>query len=76
MVIFGIYKVPGSEDRKNVAVKTSKPMDDGIDLFKALLSELKIMTYIGEHENIVNLIGACTQNIQKSTVLLIWNVER
>jgi hypothetical protein len=37
-----------------------------MDVFKALLSELKIMTYIGKHENIINLIGACTNNIQKS----------
>lgn len=42
-------------------------MEDGIEFFKALLSELKIMTYLDKHENLVNLIGACTQNIQKSS---------
>lgn len=26
----------------------------------ALMSELKMMTHIGRHENIVNLLGACT----------------
>lgn len=26
----------------------------------ALMSELKMMTHIGSHENIVNLLGACT----------------
>jgi len=28
---------------------------------EALMSELKILNYIGPHENIVNLLGACTQ---------------
>lgn len=27
---------------------------------EALMSELKMLTYIGHHENIVNLLGACT----------------
>ena len=28
--------------------------------FKDLASELKILIHIGEHQNIVNLLGACT----------------
>ena len=27
---------------------------------EALMSELKMMTHLGSHENIVNLLGACT----------------
>lgn len=27
---------------------------------EALMSELKMMTHLGNHENIVNLLGACT----------------
>lgn len=27
---------------------------------EALMSELKIMSHLGQHENIVNLLGACT----------------
>lgn len=27
---------------------------------EALMSELKMLTHIGHHENIVNLLGACT----------------
>lgn len=65
MVIYGKYQ------EKEVAVKTIKPVDYGMDTFKALLSELKIMTYIGKHENIVNLVGACTTNIQKSELFLL-----
>jgi len=47
-----------------VAIKTVKKFAD-ISYLKALLSELKICCYVGQHENIVNLIGGCTQNIHK-----------
>jgi hypothetical protein len=47
-----------------VAIKTIRPGVD-ISYFKALLSELKIMAYIGNgHENIVHLVAACTENIR------------
>ena len=29
--------------------------------YRDLLSELKILIHIGEHKNIVNLLGACTK---------------
>lgn len=48
-----------------VAVKTVANNVD-VTYFKALLTELKIMTCIGYHENIVNLIGACTSEIKNS----------
>ncbi len=28
---------------------------------EALMSELKILSHLGYHDNIVNLLGACTQ---------------
>lgn len=34
--------------------------------FKAMLLEIKIMVHIGKHENILALIGACTDSIQQS----------
>jgi len=34
---------------------------------RALASELKIMTHLGKHFNIVNFLGACTKNIAKRT---------
>lgn len=46
-----------------VAVKTVKK-NVHINYFKALMSELKILAFIGHHENIVNLIGANTANIK------------
>ncbi|ODM93833.1 Vascular endothelial growth factor receptor 3 [Orchesella cincta] len=53
-----------------VAVKTVKPSTDIIYL-KSLLSELKILQYVGTHRNIVNLIGANTTNIKKHEVLVV-----
>lgn len=29
---------------------------------EALMSELKMLTHIGHHANIVNLLGACTES--------------
>lgn len=29
---------------------------------EALISELKMLTHIGHHDNIVNLLGACTES--------------
>lgn len=32
---------------------------------RALISELKIMVHLGQHLNVVNLLGAVTKNIAK-----------
>uniref|UniRef100_A0A8I3PR47 Receptor-type tyrosine-protein kinase FLT3 n=2 Tax=Canis lupus familiaris TaxID=9615 RepID=A0A8I3PR47_CANLF len=42
-----------------VAVKMLKEKADSSER-EALMSELKMMTHLGNHENIVNLLGACT----------------
>ena len=53
---FGIvYR--GFYDAEAVAVKTFKRTVE-IDEFKAVLSEAKIMAYIGDHVNVVRFIGA------------------
>ena len=44
-------------------MKTLNPYA-GKDLLKALMSELKIMTHLGHHQNIVNLLGAITTSLQ------------
>lgn len=49
-----------------VAIKTVKPYADKMYV-NALKSELKILCHIGNHVNVVNLLGACTANISKST---------
>ena len=46
-----------------VAVKTLH-RNVPIKYFKALLSELKILAFIGAHDNVANLVGACTANIK------------
>ena len=37
--------------------------DSGETEYKDLLSELKILIHVGEHKNIVNLLGACTKGL-------------
>ncbi|XP_053776433.1 receptor-type tyrosine-protein kinase FLT3 isoform X1 [Desmodus rotundus] len=44
-----------------VAVKMLKEKADSCER-EALMSELKMLTQLGSHENIVNLLGACTQS--------------
>lgn len=34
-----------------------------------LLCELKILAYVGCHDNIISFIGACTENIKKREIL-------
>lgn len=40
---------------------------------EALMSELKMLTYIGHHINIVNLLGACTGTGTETTQYIIIN---
>ncbi|XP_075888214.1 macrophage colony-stimulating factor 1 receptor 2 [Nelusetta ayraudi] len=50
----------GNDDVMRVAVKMLKPSAHSEER-EALMSELKILGYLGNHDNIVNLLGACTQ---------------
>ncbi|XP_070799756.1 vascular endothelial growth factor receptor 1 [Pituophis catenifer annectens] len=56
-VAFGIKKSP---TYKVVAVKMLKEGATASE-YKALMTELKILTHIGHHLNVVNLLGACTK---------------
>ncbi len=49
------------ENVTTVAVKMVKPTAKSHDAIVALVRELKILIYLGEHLNIVNLLGACTK---------------
>ncbi|KFZ49129.1 Receptor-type tyrosine-protein kinase FLT3, partial [Podiceps cristatus] len=53
------YGISNAGDSVQVAVKMLKEIPDASEK-DALMSELKMMTQIGSHENIVNLLGACT----------------
>ncbi|XP_044749513.1 vascular endothelial growth factor receptor 1-like [Coccinella septempunctata] len=61
--------IPG-EERTTVAVKMVKK-DAGHTYIKALASELKIMVHLGNHLNVVNLLGACTKNVAKGQLFVI-----
>ena len=53
-----------------VAVKTLKP-DSCKQHLQALLSEIKILSHLGKHANIVNLKGAVTTNIMSGEVYVL-----
>lgn len=38
---------------------------------RALISELKIMVHLGQHLNVVNLLGAVTKNIAQRKLIYI-----
>ncbi|XP_043369742.1 mast/stem cell growth factor receptor Kit isoform X5 [Dermochelys coriacea] len=53
---YGLFK---SDAAMTVAVKMLKPSAHLTER-EALMSELKVLSYLGNHINIVNLLGACT----------------
>jgi len=52
-----------------VAVKTQLPTM-GVEDFKNLLREVKIISHVGSHDCIVSFIGASTQSIKKRKQLI------
>ncbi|XP_035711954.1 vascular endothelial growth factor receptor kdr-like isoform X2 [Folsomia candida] len=63
-----VYK--GSLDGRNIAVKTLKRNAD-VNYLRSLLTELKVMIYLNEHPNIVNLVGANTKHLDKGIVYVL-----
>jgi serine/threonine protein kinase len=64
---FGIVFQGILDDYKTVAVKTIQDPTDN-DKLDALLSELKIMSYVGRHPNVVQLFGAQIADLRKGIV--------
>ncbi|XP_043950379.1 platelet-derived growth factor receptor alpha isoform X4 [Drosophila biarmipes] len=58
------------EPSTTVAVKMVKRTADN-EVVRALVSELKIMVHMGQHLNVVNLLGAVTKNIAKRELMVI-----
>ncbi|KAJ8673404.1 hypothetical protein QAD02_004666 [Eretmocerus hayati] len=58
------------QDVTTVAVKMVHRNAEPIHL-RALACELKILVHLGKHLNIVNLLGACTNNIDRRGLLVI-----
>lgn len=60
------YSMSGkTKSEIEVAIKTLKEITDDANL-KAMMSELKVMIYIGKHENLVSLYGAITSKLSQS----------
>jgi len=69
---FGVvHKALKNPGRKAVAVKTVKEKVTN-DTFKAALSELKILAYIGYHPHIVEFIGAITKDIKQCKLITLF----
>lgn len=54
------YGINKPDISQQVAVKMLKEKHQAVEK-EALMSELKMLTHIGHHANIVNLLGACTE---------------
>ena len=65
----GIIDRPGSNESLVVGVKTVRS-DTELKYFLAFLSEIKIMSYLEQHENVLRLIGVSTENIEESKIFL------
>lgn len=63
-VMKGLFK------NKLVAIKTPRDLFN-IGQYASLIGELKILSYLGPHPNIVNLIGASTERLAKGDMCLI-----
>jgi len=64
---FGLV-VKGRIKTGEVAIKTTRMGVDKIYL-KALVQEIKVLAYLGSHENIVNMCGAHTAKLRQGNVL-------
>ena len=51
------------EISKTVAVKMVRSATNAA--LEDIVSELKVMIYLGSHLNVINLLGACTKKIHK-----------
>lgn len=60
-IIWKAWALLGKQAETNVAVKTLRE-NQSWPRIRCFLREIEIMKAIGEHENIVNLLGCCTQN--------------
>ena len=64
------FGLKNGESVSTVAVKTAKSQVN-VAALEALISELKILIYLGSHVNVVNLLGACTKRINRGLIKII-----
>ena len=60
----------GEFNGKPVAIKITAPEKAEVEFFKTFLKEVKIMAYIGEHENIIGFMGAVIDKIQNRKLII------
>jgi hypothetical protein len=65
-----VYK--GTLEDKQIAIKTLKRNAD-VNYLRSLLTELKVMIYLKDHPNIVNLVGANTKHLKRGMCIFICN---
>ncbi len=53
-----------SKNQTTVAIKTVN-QTSGLNGIRSLLKEVKVMLYMGQHNNIAKLIGCCTDKIRE-----------
>ena len=67
------HVVKGTYRGTQVAIKMLKNNPNrNVEYLRSLLGELKVMSYLGSHPNLVGLIGAITSNIKGGEVYLIF----
>ncbi|CAL8144651.1 unnamed protein product [Orchesella dallaii] len=64
-------KTNGMRTAMTVAVKTVDPDLSDVTYFLTLLAEAKLMTYLGKHKHIVELIGVCTSKIRERKLYIV-----
>ncbi|CAL8118443.1 unnamed protein product [Orchesella dallaii] len=62
-----VYRGNMHNSDKDVAVKMTRPYSPPIAV-KCLLSEIKILMYVGSHNHVCKLLGACTEEISNGIV--------
>ncbi|CAG7830201.1 unnamed protein product [Allacma fusca] len=63
-------QLAGNSNAENIAVKTTKPKVDR-SILLALMTELKVMIHLEVHDNIVKLLGACTEFLREGRVYVL-----
>ncbi|CAK9303110.1 unnamed protein product [Gordionus sp. m RMFG-2023] len=58
------------ENKTKIAVKIVRSAKDSNQLM-SLISEFKIMTSIGKHLNLVNLMGVCSEDIAEANIFMV-----
>jgi serine/threonine protein kinase len=70
---FGVvyrYIWKDAEGEREVACKTIKDPND-MEAFKLLLEEIKILQHVGNHPNVIRLLGAVTKDIRKLHAFIV-----